>query len=234
MKVKVSHLQIVGIAICCLTILTGIIFGILTKCSYLKLTQDKSSISNAVLFMDEDMANALDYQYSEINLDSAKYELDRYSYAFRVKCIDAQPCYHCMKFTVNVIDTVKGDIDEKGNSIVVYQWLGFDKYTETELAFNSPDFSMPLKIGREYLIFAEKRDYYIDYQKTLSGNEYSLGLMGMCPTAFVIDDTQEDYADISNDKVYSDIEDLYYLCFSQKALDNINKASNELISYYCE
>lgn len=234
MKVKVSHLQIVGISICCLAILTGIIFGILTKCSYLKLTQDKNKLSNAALFMDEDMANALDYQYSEINLDSAKYELDCYSYAFRVKCIDAQPCYHCMKFTVNVIDTVKGEINENGNDIVIYQWLGFDKISSEKLAFNSPDFSMPLKIGKEYLVFAEKRDYYMDYQKTLLSNEYSLGLMGMCPTAFVIDDTQVDYADISTDKVYSDIEDLYYLCFSQKALDNINEVSNKLISYYCK
>lgn len=234
MKVKVSHLQIIGIALCCLAIAVGITLGVFTRGSFLKLTQDKSSISNAVLFMDEDMANALDYQYSEINLDSAKYELDRYSYAFWVKCIDAQLCYDCTKYSVNVIDTVKGDIDENGNSIVLYQWLGFNKYADTELAFNSPDSSMPLKIGKEYLVFAEKRDYYKDYQRTLQSNEYSLGLMGICPTAFVINDTQENYADISTDKVYSDIEDLYYLCFSQKALDNINKTSKQIISYYCE
>ncbi|MGN1421612.1 MAG: hypothetical protein ACI4XC_08870 [Eubacterium sp.] len=234
MKIKLSHIQIIGIALCCLAIAVGVTLGVFTRGSFLKLTQDKDSVSNAVIFIDEELADASDYQYAEMDFDSAKYELDRYSYAFRVKCIDAQPCYHCMKFTVNVIDTVKGDIDEKGNSIVLYQWLGFDKYTETELAFNSPDFSMPLKIGKEYLIFAEKRDYYKDYQRTLQSNEYSLGLMGICPTAFVINDTQENYADISTDKVYSDIEDLYYLCFSQEALDNINKTSKQIISYYCE
>lgn len=234
LKIKLSHIQIIGTALCCIVITVGIIFGAFTKSSYLKMTQDKSSISNAVLFLDDESAYYLDYQYSVIDFDSAIYELENYSYIFKIKCVDSKLCYDCTRYTVNVIDTIKGDTNENGNDIVLYQWLGFDKISNDKLAFSSPDFSMPLKPNKEYLVFAEKRDYYSEYQKTLPSNEYSLGVMGICPKAFVINDTQNTFADVKSDKTYSDIENLYYLCFSQEALENINKLSGQIISYYCK
>lgn len=233
MKTKLSHLQMIGLFVCLTLIIIGIIFGIITKSSFLKLTEDENSVLNAALLIDEETSKYIDEAYTELDFETAKDKLQNYSYVFQVKCIDSQLCYNCIKHTVTVIDTLKGDINENGNDIVVYQLVGFDKYSDT-LSFNSADGSMPLKMDKEYIIFAEKRDYYENYQITLKSNEYSLALQGPMPTAYVLNDIQKDYSDISHDKTYSDIKHLYYLCFSQKALDHINEVSKEIINYYTE
>ncbi len=221
----------IALIICLALIIIGIVFGVFTKSSFLKLTEDEKSILSAELLIDEGTATGIDESYIGLDFKTAKRELEKYSYVFRVKCIDSQLCYCCTKHTVTVIDTIKGNINENGNDIVIYQLGSFDKYNDA-LSFNSYDYTMPLKAGKEYIVFAEKRDYYEDYQITLKSNEYSLGMKESAPTAYILNDTQKGYSDISRDKTYSDIKHLYYLCFSQKALDNINNVAKQVISYY--
>ena len=103
---------------------------------------------------------------------------------------------------------------------------------EDKLIYSSYDNSLPLQKDNEYLIFSEKRCYDEDYQKTLECNEYSMGLRNVGPTAFILNKTQQDFINISDGIHYGDLKDKYYTCFSQKALDNVNKVSAEIICQY--
>lgn len=229
---KLSVIQKITTAFCVLLVIAGVLFAVVTRLSYSKISLDTSCYDNAKLYLNEETQYYID-EMNKISVDEAVYTLDEYDYIFKIQCNEMEHCYSCTKFNVKVMDTIKGSIDETGNDIVLYQWAFFEETDDGIFAFNSPDNSMLLKTGKEYLIFCKKKDYYLQYQKKLECNEYSLGLMGTSPCAFVLDDSQSDYIDISKDKKYGDIEDLYYTCFSKESLENINSLAESIIKHYC-
>lgn len=226
-----SEIQKAGIILCTIIIICGLIFAAAARISYSKMSQNPVYVNNAVIVFDEESAEYIDYENTALTYDILNQELESYSCIFKVKIKSIEYCYNCTKYTILILNSIKGN-EKEGNNAVLYQWAGIDKY-ENELIFRSMDNSMPLKINKEYLIFAEKRDYYEKYQDTLECNEYSLGLKSSAPTAFILNETQTDYININSDLTYADLEDKYYTCFSQEALDNINKVSKEIINEYC-
>lgn len=228
-----SEIQKAGIAVCIVLIICSGIFGVIMRSGYSRMSQDKKNIENALFSLTSEDAQYIDYASEEISFDALKYELDCYSNAFIGKCVAAEFCYNCIKYTVSVSKTIKGSENENGKNIIVYQWIGLDRLSRDRLAFTNYDYSMPLKLNDEYLMFAMKRDYYEGYQKTLKYNEYSLGLRsGSGPSAFVLNKTQKRYVDINSDLSYKNLSDIYYLCFSQEALDRINLVAKQIIEEY--
>lgn len=229
-----SEMQKAGIAVCIVLIIFSGIFGVIMRFGYSRMSQDKKNIENALFSLTSEEAQYIDYASKEMSFDALKYELDYYSNAFIGKCAAAEICYNCIKYTFNVSKTIKGDENETGKNIIVYQWIGLDVLSRDRLIITNYDFSMPMKLNDEYLIFAIKRDYYEGYQKTLKYNEYSLGLRSSSgPSAFVINKTQKRFVDINSDLSYKNFSDIYYLCFSQEALDRINQVAKQIIEEYC-
>ncbi len=228
MSVKISFQKTIAVIMSIITLI-ALIFGIITRNSYLSLSQNKNELSSAEIQLSEDWVNEYNYIYSNIDYDTALAELEQCEYIFCVKCIDSEVCYNCIKYTMEVIKTIKGDIEESSNEIILYQLVCFD-FSKQGISFISPDNSLPLKIDKEYLIFTNKRNYYEDYQKTLDKNEYSLCLSGNFPTALIINERQDKYINVKEIKNYSDIEDCYYMCFDKEALKNINEVSRQIIN----
>lgn len=228
-----SEIQKTGILVCIVLIICACVFSIFMQYGYSRMSQDKKNVDNALFQITSEDAQYLDYASEEMSFDTLSYELNCYSNAFIGKCVDAVICYDCIKYTFSVSETVKGNENENGKNIIVYQWMGLDRLSHDRLTITSYDFSMPMKLNDEYLIFAIKRDYYEGYQQTLKYNEYSLGLKSSTgPAAFVLNKTQKRFVDINSDLSYKNFSDIYYLCFSQEALDKINQVSKQVINKY--
>lgn len=225
-----SEIQKIGLIFCSVMILGSLILGTVAKSSYSTMSQNPNYINNATVQFDNELAEYIDYENLELTYDVLKQDLDSYGTVFVAKVTDMEYCYNCTKYTVKIIKSIKGS-EINGNNAILYQWGGIDKL-EDKLIYSSYDNSLPLQKDNEYLIFSEKRCYDEDYQKTLECNEYSMGLRNVGPTAFILNKTQQDFINISDGVHYGDLKDKYYTCFSQKALDNVNKVSAEIICQY--
>ena len=220
-----------AIIICFVLIAIGVAFGFFTRINYSHLSVQAAAYENAIIEFGEDEAFYIDEMSNKTKPEDAISILDEYPYAFLVECEKTEHCFECTKYIVKVDKVIKGDNDETGNNIVLYQWVWFEKSDENQLSFNSPDYSLPLIENKKYLVFAEKRDYCNEYQRTLKYNEYSIPLRGPVPTAYIINDVQNRYI-ISSDNTYSSISDMYYLCFSKESLKDINSLSDYVIKHY--
>ncbi len=225
-----SEIQRIGIAVCAVIIIGSLIFSAFARLGYSRLSQDKANIDNATLSFNEEAVSYIDYENTTVTYEELKQELENYSCVFKVKVNDLEYCHQCLKFTVEIMQCIKGD-ESEGNTAVLYQLGGITAYDDS-LIYESYDNSMPLKIGGEYLVFADKRDYDEDYQATLDCNEYSLALMGSGPSAFILNEVQQDYITSPSEIKYSDLSGIYYTCFSQSALDNLNDLSAQIAADY--
>lgn len=232
MLAKISFQKVIAVIISVI-ILIAFIFGIVTRESYLFSSRDKSKISTAELQLSEDFSSEYNNIYSSVDFDTALSELEQSKHIFYAKCIKSEICYDCIKHTMRVIKTIKGDTEETSKEIVLYQLLCFDFHNQ-KIIFVSPDNTLPLKEGKEYLIFANKRDYYDEYQKRLNKNEYSLCLSGCFPTSLIVNETQNEYVNVSQAKNYSDVENLYYMCYNKTSLNNVNNISQKIINHILE
>lgn len=230
MSVKISFQKTVAI-IASIIILVALIFGVIARNSFSALSQSKSELLNAKLQLSEDLSYEYNNIYSYVDYDFAITELEQSECIFYAKCIDSELCFDCIKYNMNVIKTIKGDCEETSKEIILYQLLCFD-FSKQGITFISPDNSLPLKIGEEYLIFANKKDYYEGYQKTLDKNEYALSLSGSFPTAIIVNEIQNEYINIHEVEKYSDIKNLYYMCYDKASLDNINEITSQVINHF--
>lgn len=227
------RIQKISIIICVLLVLLGATVGIFVNSTFLRLSLNKDSYDNAVVEYDESMVYYTDNMANKTSVDEALYILDETENAFVIECIGLEHCYNCTKYNAKVKKTIKGKSDETGKQIVLYQWVSFDKYNDTSLIFASPDNSLPLIEGKEYLVFVRKRNYCKEYQNTLDCNEYSLDLKSPVPTAYIVNDTQKDYIDINKDKTFKAIKDKYYMCYSEESLKDINCLSKKVVEHFC-
>lgn len=230
---KLLRIQKLSIIICVLLVLLGATVGIFVNSTFSRLSLNQESYDNAVVEYDESMVYYTDYMVNKTSIDEAVYILDEIESAFVIECISIEHCYNCTKYNARVINTIKSKTDETGKEIVVYQWVSFDKYNDTSLIFASPDNSLPLIEGKEYLVFVRKRNYCKEYQNTLDCNEYSMDLKSPVPTAYIVNDTQKDYIDVNRDKNFKAIKDKYYMCYSEESLKNINYLSKKVVEHFC-
>lgn len=228
---KIFRVQRITITVFSLLIAIAVALGVITNHSFLR-ADGEEIYDNASVTFNEDTPFYIDEMANKTSLEEALVTLDESNYALRIECLEAEPCFNCTKYKARVLQTVKGDIDEAGNEIVVYQWVSFSKGDGETLSFVSPDFSMPLSVGGEYLVFADKRDYCEEYQSTLECNEYSIALRGPVPTAYILNDVQKDYIHTSSDKTFLSLKNKYYPCFSEESLANINNLSKRVIQHY--
>lgn len=227
-----SEIQKLGIIVCSIFIIGALIFGIVARATYSRMSQNESNINHAAVTFDRDTAEYTDYEIQHLSFDLLKQDLDSYDYIFAGKILNTEYCFNCIKYTVKITQSIKGD-EKTGNTVILYKWGGIDKFGD-QLIYDSFDGTMPLWSNKEYLLFSQKREYDPLYQETLDYNEYSLGLKNYLAVAFVINETQKDYIDFSTTMEYEDLKEIYYTCFSQEALNNVNKVAKQITDYYME
>ena len=231
MSTKLSKSQIFALIICTFLVVSALILAITTKFSYSDISLYDNSYQNAKIALNEENKQAIDSQLLSLDFESAKMILDEYNSVFKVECIQTEHCYNCTKYICRVIDTIKNDVNENGKSIVVYHWNFFEVGIDNEFYFNPIDYHMPMRNNKEYLIFTVKKDYCDEYLDTLNYNEYSLGLNNI-PTSLAIDNQQSRYIDLKKDTIFSSLNDINYICFSNEALEKINDISEKIINHY--
>lgn len=89
--------------------------------------------------------------------------------------------------------------------------------------------NLPLQKNKQYLLFAERLEYENDYQQTLKHKEFRIFDAEI--STFCITNNQ-DKALKSNAKQFRDIKNNEYICFSSKALNNINSIKRKIIDMY--
>ncbi|MCH5316583.1 MAG: hypothetical protein J1E05_01285 [Eubacterium sp.] len=214
-------------------IVFGIALGIATRLSYSRLSLNEEAYNDAKLSFTPQYANETDENIMGYSVEGAKYELENIcDYIFEIRCLDVEHCFETTKYNVEVLKTVKGDIDESGKNIVIYHGSFFCENSDNSMVFYNIDYSIPLKPGKSYLVFVNKMNYTDVYQDTLESNEYYLEVFVCHPVSYALDEIQSTYIDIERDKAFSSLEDKSYICFSQEALDHINQFTTEMIEYY--
>ena len=213
-------------------IVFSISLGVATRLSYSRLSLNEEAYNDAKLSFTSQYANETDENIMGYSVEGAKHELENAcDYIFEIRCLNVEHCYETTKYNVEVLKTVKGDIDESGKNIVIYHAQFFEN-VDNLMSFFDIDGSIPLKQGKKYLVFLNKMNYNNIYQRTLDHNEYYLEVFVDHPVAYALDEIQSTYIDIERDKTFSSLEDKSYICFSQEALDHINQFSTEMIEYY--
>ncbi len=224
------------IIVCFVLIIFSVAAGIITRCSYSKISLEITAYDNAKLDFTEDYIEIHDKaNIFSCEAKNAISNLDKYNNSiFEIKCISVEYCYYCIKYNAKVINTIKGETDETGKNIILYEFGGgfYTNPDKASLGYSPYSDTLPLKENKNYLVFANKRDYCYEYQQTLDCNEYSIGVMTNSPTVFALDEEQTTFIDINKDKIYSSLNDKYYICFSQEALDHINMFAKDIIDYY--
>ena len=211
----------------------AVLVGIITRSSYSTLSLNYEAYKNAKLNFTQEHAEAYDETIMNYNFDMAQREYEQNcDYIFKIKCIGVEHCYGCTKYTAEVLKTVKGDIDETGKGIAIYHAAWFYEDSDNSLVFSEFDDSFPLKPGKNYLVFANKKNYIEEYQRTLECNEYYLEPFIYHPKIYALEEPQSDFVDLNKDKTLADVEDQYYVCFSQEALNHMNRFAGEIIEYY--
>lgn len=223
------------VAACVILIALGAVLGTVTRRSYIGTALDDNAYKNADLGISAEYAAEYDDDISRYYSDIGKVIdcLDKNcEYAFEIDCLAVEHCYNATKYKVKVENTVKGDIDETGKEITVYQSCMFQASSDGRLLFNNVDISAPLKVGDSYLIFVNKKEYMEEYQRTLGCNEYCLDIFTDAPTAYVLNKKQTEFIDVSKDKTFSALDGKYYFCFSSQALDKINFIAENIKKHY--
>ncbi|MCC8073116.1 MAG: hypothetical protein LIO62_03195, partial [Clostridiales bacterium] len=87
MFAKISF-QKTAVIVISIIILIALILGIITRNSYLSLSQNENELSNAKLQLSEDFSNEYNNIYSSVDYETALYELEESEYILYVKCID--------------------------------------------------------------------------------------------------------------------------------------------------
>lgn len=229
----ISKNQKNALTVCGILIAFAVLIGIITRLSYSTLSLNDEAYNSAKLNFTPEHAEEYDETIMNYNLDLALREYDQTcDYIFKISVLSVEHCYGCTKYDAQVLKTVKGDINETGKNITIYHAVWFYEDGDNSLVFSEFDYSFPLRPGKTYLVFANKKDYMEAYQQTLDCNEYCLEPFIYHPTIYALGEPQSDFVDLNKDKTLADVEDQHFICFSQEALEHMNRFAHEVIEYY--
>ena len=229
----ISKNQKNALIISAILIVSAVIVGVSTRISYSRLSLDDEAYNSAKLNFTPGYAEEYDEKIMNYNADMALREYEQNcDYIFKIKVLSVKHCYGCTKYNMEVLKTVKGDIDETGKSIALYHAAWFEKGQNNSLVYREFDCSFPLRPNRTYLVFTNKKEYMEEYQNTLECNEYYIEPFVYHPAIYALDEVQSDFVDLNSDKTLAGVEDQQYICFSQEALEHMNRLAQEIIEYY--
>lgn len=227
MFTRFQKLSISIISVLCVLIS---VFGILNKQSYNMITTDVSSFDNAIL-TDYVSFEEEENNYSEnIDVESLNYQLQDADTIFVATITDVANQYECLKYQINIDRIIKGKNIYSDDVAVLYEYSNFILNENNELTyFQTITKNLPLQKGKQYLVFAEAIEYERDYQGTLDYREFRIFDAEI--NTFCLTDNQKKALN-SKAKYYKEFKNSEYICFSQKAIDNLNEIKKQIIDIY--
>jgi|GEM_PF-803056 hypothetical protein len=225
-----TAIQKISISIISVMCILMAVFGIFNKQSYNSITTDNSAFDNAVLY-DYASFEEEENNFSEnINVEYINDQLKNADTIFVGTVKDIKNQYECLRYTINIDKVVKGKNINISETVVLYEYSHFILNENNELEyFQTVTKNLPLQKNKQYLLFAERLEYEKDYQQTLKHKEFRIFDAEI--STFCITNNQ-DKALKSNAKQFRDIKNNEYICFSSKALNNINSIKRKIIDMY--
>lgn len=206
------------------------VFGIFNKQSYNAITTDHSAFDNAVLLDYTDFEEEENNFSESIDAEYMNSQLQDADTIFVATIKDIKNQYECLQYTIHIDRIVKGENININETAVLYEYSHFILNENNELAyFQTVTKNLPLQNDKQYLIFAESLEYEKDYQETLKYKEFKIFDAEI--DTFCLTDNQTKALN-SHAKQYRDFKNNEYICFSQKALDNINSIKKTIIDIY--
>lgn len=222
--------QKISVSIICTLCVLMTIFGIVNKQSYNLITTDNSAFDNAVLFDYTSFEEQENNFFENLNTEYINTKLQEADSVFVGTIKEFKNQYECLKYLIDIDQVVKGENINKDDTVVLYEYSHFILNENDELSyFQTVTKNLPLISGKQYLIFAQKLEYEKDYQDTLEYEEYRIFDAEI--NTFCLTDNQTKPLN-SNSKYFKDIKNNEYICFSQKAIDNVNSIKKEIIDIY--
>ncbi|MEZ3420836.1 MAG: hypothetical protein K1V95_02800 [Eubacterium sp.] len=208
-------------------LIIAVLFGIATRCSY-KVYNRSYNPDDAKVYSHYEIVNK-----TINNLDSAAVlnEISTFSSAFVVTVEKNEAINKATKATVLVNRVIKGDESLLGSRIAIHQisYVEYDKRLK-EVAFDClGGLSNVMQVGKEYLVFADKIDFYDEFQETLDCFEFSTR-PDKSLYYFPID-TKVEYIDYIPEK-YGDIKTLDYLCCNKENAQKMQQIVDDILEYY--
>lgn len=224
---KFQKTIIVIITVICIAVA---VFGILNKQTFNKATADSSNFENAMLYDYSAYADAENDFSENINFEYINEQLKYADTVFVCTVMSSANQYECTKYTVKIDKVIKGNTINNDDEAVLYEYSHFVIDENNELLFfQTITKNLLLQQGKQYLVFAEALEYEKDYQEKLDCREFRIFDAEI--DTFCLTDNQEKplnrYA-----KTYKEFDNNEYVCFSQKAVDNLNSIKKEIIDAY--
>lgn len=211
---------------CMLLFISGaVVFGILTKSSYDRRSQDPNNYHSAPIAMMTDNI-AFDTKKITEQLISA-------SYVLRVKPIHSEPAHLDRKTTLKVLEVYCGEGLNPNSEIVFYETNSFGLFNDDIFSYINYLTCNIMLPEEEYLLFANEKEYHPDYQKRLTTREFVP--VSKTPVSwFKIAPSQTAVlqADQKNPPTYGQTKDYEFICFSQQQLDTLNDMKKSLFTQY--
>lgn len=216
-----------SVSVMLLLLAAAVLFGILTRSSYQVYNKSYNPDDAQVFFSQQIMNEAFE------NLDSAELlnETKMISSAFVVTVEKNETINRATKSTVLVNRVIKGDQNLLGSKIAIHQinHVKHDQRIGRVIFDNVGFFSNVMQEGRQYLVFADKVDFYEEFQNKLECYEFITRpdiALYYFPT-----DSKVEYMEYIPEK-YGDMKSLDYLCFNQKNAQKIQMLVDDILEYY--
>lgn len=209
-------------AISSVAITAAVIFGIVTRMSYVKYNPD-----NAVFFP-ERLGNE---HFSKFTDDNVIKEVESQEFAFLVTIRENEFSHDITKTTAVVDKVVKGDSSDLKKEIVIWEpnfmqnGTAYDTNEPCYWYYTMNYINNIMQPGKQYLVFVNKVPFAEAYEKNLKKSEYIVSLelhFYSFPT-----NTPVNYYLSGNEKTYSEVKSYDYFCYTPEqrdTLENIRKA----------
>lgn len=225
LKSKLKNINIgnLCLAVTLVAIVFSVIFGVITRHSYKSFDSYDEAIVETT-----DNEFTIDY----ISYKKVKKQLDEISYAFVIDVKKTQQTYQSTKTYGKVKEVIKGDKSYKGQNIAVYESCFMSYYNNSQqLYFRSMNtLSIPMQVGKTYLVFADKINYDAAYAQTLECDEFRTDLdyfMYSFPLEMQIESIT--YKD---GLTFGEIKDKCYICYTQEGAEKLEKIKEKILEEY--
>ena len=135
--------------------------------------------------------------------------------------------YEALLVPLRVKQVFKGDI--KVNDLIdFYETSFFSGGKERIDAFYNVSIFNPMRQGKEYIVFANKREFHPAYQARLERDVYRP--VSLEASYFLPEITEPPILDESEPLYYQEIKDNEFNCYSKEQRDAINRVKKEILS----
>lgn len=201
----------------------SVIFGIITRHSYKTFDGYDEAIVETT-----DNEFTIDY----ISYKKVKKQLDKISHAFVIEVQKTQQTYQSTKTYGKVKEVIKGEESYKGQSIAIYEPCFMSYYNSSQqLYFRSMNaLSIPMQVGKTYLVFADKINYDASYAQTLECDEFRADL-DYFMYSFPLE-TKTESITYKDGLTFGEIKDKSYICYTQEGAKKLEKIKEKILEEY--